>query len=72
MPFEQCEGILTIHHSSNQPFTAIKIPCHSCVEQVNNKISELSSLLWRCVVRFLSKLTGNMAVVCCFNSCCSS
>ena len=65
MQFEQCarahpRSILTIHHSSNQPFTAIKIPCHSCVEQVNNEISGLSSLRWRCAVRFLNKLTGNM------------
>ena len=41
------EDILTIHHSSNQPFTAIKIPWHSCVEQVNIEISGLSALRLR-------------------------
>ena len=45
------KDMLTIHHSSNQPFTAIKIPWHPCVEQVNNEISGLSSLRRRCAVR---------------------
>ena len=53
------EGILTIHHSSNQPFTTIKILWHSCVEQVNNENSGLSSLRWRWAERFLNKLTRN-------------
>ena len=62
------EYILTIQLwclSSNQPFTAIEIPWHSCVEQVNNEISGLSSLRWRCAVRLRMSLDNQHGIGLC-------
>ena len=61
MQFEQCARAyrLYITVQTNRLQQLKYRDALACVAQVNNKISGLSSLRWRCVVRFLNKLTCN-------------